>query len=217
MLIRQEVPEDDFLVGYLSSDVPDSNVIVRTLDPTLNRPIESEYNQLDRHKLSLTARVESAPSPETRKIDLNVELRITYSFEDKTDILQAHYQVIDLDQMAELGKHTEPYFSAFKGDPLAIAKSVLRKHRFPSEYSQWSSEQKIIFWAERLYKMRRQAGESGSKEDIAFDKTLADEMQSIDPNIRSLLPKCIIRLAQMEMIDYAELLASFEERTGLFI
>ena len=56
MLIRQEVPEDDFLVGYLSSDVPDSNVIVRTLDPTLNRPIESEYNQLDRHKLSLAAR-----------------------------------------------------------------------------------------------------------------------------------------------------------------
>ena len=137
--------------------------------------------------ISLEERKENIPQSKIEFIDdQNVELRATYSFEDKTNILQEHYQIIDLDKMTEVGKHSEPYFSAFKGDPRIIVKSALRKHRFPSEYSQWSTDQKINHWVERLYKMRRQGGESGSNEDIAFDKTLADEMKSIDPEITKL-------------------------------
>lgn len=218
MFIRDTIPEEDFLAGYLSTDKNDANIIVRIADHSSNRPAEEEYNPMKMRRLSLGERKENIPLPETKTIeDLNLEIRITYSFEDKTNILQQHYQVFELDQMTQVGKHTEPYFSAFKGDLVAIAKSALRKYRFPSEYSQWSPDQKIIYWVERLYKMRRQAGESGSDEDIAFDKTLANAMQSIDPEIKGLLPECIMKLAQLEQIDHAELLSSFRERTGLFI
>lgn len=216
--IKNDLSEDDYLVGFLVDDQNNANIIVWTADRDLGRPIELEYNQPSKRKLSLDERKEHTPSSFiiTTK-DPNAEIRISHSFEDTTNILKEHYQIIDLDHMKEAGKQSEPYFSAFKRDPYEIAKSILRKNNFPKQYALWNRDQRINYWIERLYKMRRQAGESGSSEDIAFDKNLANEMLSIDPDIKSLLPECIMNLSQLEQVDHAELLSTFRKRTGLLI
>lgn len=215
--IKSDVLESDFLTAYTYEKV-DSNIIIRIANRNLNRPIEIEYDGRSKKLMTTEQRKQKAPLPATTLIeDLNAELIKTYVFEPETNILREVYEVVDLSLMRSAGKDSEAYYSAFKRQPTDIIKSIWKEYQFPTIYAQWTHIQKVNYWTERLYRMRRQAGESGAHEDSAFDKTLAQQMKSIDANIEIILPDCIMKLSQLEQVDHAALLAAFRARTGLLI
>lgn len=215
--IKSDVLEADFLTAY-TYESADSNVIIWIANRNLNRPIEIEYDGKSKKLMTIEQRKKNAPLSATTLVnDLNAELVKTYVFEPETNILREVYEVVDLSLMRSAGKDSEAYYSAFKRQPTDIIKSIWKEYQFPTIYAQWTHTQKVNYWTERLYRMRRQAGESGAHEDCAFDKTLAQQMKNIDSDIEKILPDCIMKLSQLEQVDHAALLAAFRARTGLLI
>ncbi len=216
--IKIDISENDFLASYQNENEGKPSLIVWTISRTLNRQIELEYDPSTNQKISIEERKARAPASSAKKLeDSRFELNESYFFEEGTNTLHKKYTLFDMQKMQEAGCEIEPYYPTSSTDPTDIAKSILKKYCFPTQYTQWNNEQRINYWTERLYRMRRQAGESGAHEDCAFDSALANEMLSIDSNIKNVLPDCIMKLAMLEQTDHANLLASFRNRTGILI
>lgn len=216
--IKIEVCESDFLTAYQCQNESNPSIVIWTIDRAINKQTEIEFDLTTKQKLCIEERKIRAPKPSTMKPeDPRFELRTSYYFEEETNTLHRQHTLFDLQEMQGTGSVSEPLYPTFESDPKETANSLLKKHNFPIQYTQWNNEQRVNYWTERLYRMRRQAGESGAHEDCAFDKTLAQEMESIDLDIKNILPDCIMKLSKLEQIDHADLLAAFRSRTGLMI
>lgn len=216
--IKKDIPEEDFLAAYATSEKSSSNIIVWAINRALNRQVEFEYNPSTNSTLSISERASRTPKPLTVQLDnKGFELRKSCFFEHETNTLHDQYTLIDSDRMQEVEIETETHYSPTKRELSEIADALIKKYKFPEQYAQWNHAQRVNYWTERLYRMRRQAGESGAHEDCAFDKTLAQQMKNIDSDIEKILPDCIMKLSQLEQVDHAALLAAFRARTGLLI
>lgn len=216
--IKIDVCESDFLTAFQCENEGHPSLVVWAINHTLNKQTEIEFDLSRNQKISIEDRKIRAPKSSTMKLeDPRFELRTSYNFEEETNTLHRQHTLFDLQEMQEAGSESEPLYLTFNSDPKEIAKSLIKKYTFPIQYTQWNNEQRVNYWTERLYRMRRQAGESGAHEDCAFDKDLAREMESIDRDIKKILPDCIMKLSKLEQIDHADLLSAFRSRTGLMI
>jgi hypothetical protein len=70
-----------------------------------------------------------------------------------------------------------------------------------------SNQEKAPYWSSRLYRQRRQIGESGGDENAIFDKSFLDKLLVQEPNILNIIPECLRHLANI--------IAEFKTRTGI--
>ncbi|WP_206674551.1 hypothetical protein [Rheinheimera pleomorphica] len=86
---------------------------------------------------------------------------------------------------------------------------------FPMQYGGWTKQEKVNYWSEQLYRIRRHASEDGAPLDSVFNAKLIEHMTNIDANILNLLPEILIQLAKMEMTATAPIFAAFTARTQI--
>ena len=216
--IAMNIADSDFLSAYQNSDAANPIYIVKIVNRKTGRPLEREFDWNTKLELSYDDRTAKLPSVSTIQIpDLNAQVNLSFYLEPDTNIARELYEVVDLSSMKIVGTDTEAHYSTYKRSPTEIARSILKKYNFPNEYASWNNSQRINYWTEQLYRMRRQTSESGAPEDCAFDNDLAKQMLAIDPEIKKILPDCLLKLSQMEQVDHAALLSNFRKLTGMMV
>ena len=83
------------------------------------------------------------------------------------------------------------------------------------KYHSWTKQEKVNYWSEQLYRIRRHTGEDGADLDSVFNAQLVQHMTNIDSNILHILPEILTELAKMEMIALQQIFKAFSARTQI--
>ena len=214
----ETVSEATFIKAYTTS--APSRIIVWVKDLRTRRQRELEFDAELQRFLGRDERVQELPPPETFELtDMQLSVSRSFLLEDETDVLYERYAFMPpaADDHSESPVAMQIYYSKFKKSPRQLAQSALKKAAFPAKYARWTSAERANYWVGVLYRARRQAGESGAREDDAFDVDLRRAMLATDPAIEAILPECIASLARMEQVESSTLARVFSERTGLAV
>lgn len=68
-----------------------------------------------------------------------------------------------------------------------------------------------------LHRIRRQAGERGGNEDVAFSPVLLEKMRTVGSGIDGILASILAELSRMEVVDSNAMRDAFNRRTGASI
>ncbi|MDP5191719.1 hypothetical protein [Rheinheimera baltica] len=147
--------------------------------------------------------------------DLNVKVKVSYLLEAETDVLHEELTVYGSLTGKPVISAKYVVFNAFKTDRKKEVAKLVEKASFPMQYSAWTQQEKVNYWSEQLYRIRRHAGEDGASLDSVFNAKLIEHMTSIDANILNLLPEILVELAKMEMTAANSIFAAFTARTQI--
>jgi hypothetical protein len=208
--------ESDFIKAYDCTE--DGTVVVWIKNREIEKQQELEFSLKAERLLSREERENAFPLPENvNLIEMNVKVIKGYRLEAATDVRYETYEVYTNDLQTKITSCEQIYFSpALIGIGNVVGPAV-EASLFPIRYSSWSLQEKVNYWVAALYRLRHQTGEMGGHEDDVFVLGLIRKMQMIDANIEAILPLVIRGLATMESISQAELIESFNRRTGLSI
>lgn len=211
--IRTRVTPDNFLAAYTID--PAKRIVVWAVNNQIEKQEELEYSIPENKILTTEERKIAIPPGKTAVLpELGVEVYIEYELEKDTNVLYEKYKIFSIENKTFIAEASQIYFSPYKSPLKEAVRSALNDYRFPQLYKNWSTSEKINYWVEALYRLRRQTGEFGAHEDDIFDKSLIEQMKYVDPEIADLIPDCLKRLANIEQIDESNLLKSFEIKTG---
>ncbi|WP_444995471.1 hypothetical protein [Aliikangiella sp. IMCC44359] len=212
-MLKARVNTDNFLSAYSIND--SDRVIVWIVNNQLGKQEELEFSKSENKLLSVEEREAVMPIGKTVIISkLGVEVTTEYKLEEGTNVLYEVYKIHSIESKTIIGNASQIYFTPYKSSLEEIVKSTLDDYQFPLLYKEWDENEKINYWVDVLYRLRRQTGESGGHEDDVFDKSLLEQMKLVDPKIFNLLQNCLNRLAKIEQIDENALTRSFEAKTG---
>ena len=190
--------------------------VVWIVNDQTKRQQELEFDEKAARFLSRGERASSLDAPfDVEYKDLNVKVKVSYLLEAETDVL--HEELTVYGSMTSKPVISAKYvvFNAFKTDRKKEVAKLVEKASFPMQYSGWTQQEKINYWSEQLYRIRRHAAEDGASLDGAFNAKLIEHMTNIDANILNLLPEILIELAKMEMTAVNPIFAAFTARTQI--
>lgn len=211
--LRVNIAAEKFLSAYSSLD--SKNVVVWVANDDTGMQQELEYDFIKGRFLTRQERsmlLSSGKNVFLPKQGVNV--LIEPMLEKDTNVLYEVYKVFFSDSDELLGDVYQRYYSLYGKTIDEIVNSLLSERGFPSLYDKWDEKKKVEYWVSILYRIRRQAGESGVCEDEAFEPSLIEKMREIDEGIDKILPICLKRLASIEQVDEMRLINSFENKTG---
>ena len=186
------------------------------VNESTKRQQELEFDTKTMHFLNRAKRAESLEKPFYLEFqDLNVKVKVSYALEPETDVLHEELTVYSSFTGEPVANEKYVVFNAFKTDRKTEVANLLEKAAFPMQYSSWTKQEKIDYWSEYLYRIRRHAGEDGASLDSVFNTKLLQHMTEIDSNIIDLLPKILSELAKMEMTAATPIFAAFCARTKI--
>ncbi|MEG3789957.1 hypothetical protein V1318_07475 [Lysobacter sp. CCNWLW3] len=207
--LRAFVRVHDFIKAYA---LPDSgNYILWTHNQSLGKQQEKEFSADLGRLLERSERERRLPAPQ--KISLEVRgfwIVKGFRLEERTDCLYETYAVHDPDTLQAILTCEQIVFVPSMRAVRDLVGDALDSHMFPREYASWSEGEKIAHWVRFLYRIRRQAGETGSDPNVVFDASLFEHMSSIDPHIRATIEQVLDGLAGMEAISAADLRVALE-------
>ncbi|RDH42660.1 hypothetical protein [Zooshikella ganghwensis] len=207
------VKVDDFLSAYSISD--SKSVIVWVVNSDLGKQEELEFSTFENRLLSRKERESAMPTGETTIFsELGVEVLTDYKLEVATNVLYEMYKIFSVDSKKIIAEKSQIYFTPYKSTLKEIVINALDDYQFPKLYEGWDENEKINYWVEVLYRLRRQTGESGGHEDDIFNRSLIDQMMQVDSKVVNLLPTCLKRLANIEQLDEHSLTSAFEAKSG---
>lgn len=190
--------------------------IVWIVDSATQRQQELEFDANTARFLSRSERVAALKAPFYIEYkDLSVKVKVSYVLEAETDVLHEELTVSDALSDAPVASGKFVVFNAFKADRAKEVANLVAKAAFPLQYKGWTKQEKVNYWSERLYRLRRHAGEDGASLDSIFDAKLVKHMTEIDANILQLLPEILTELAKMEMTTASQIFAAFATRTKI--
>lgn len=210
------VPESAFLKAY---DVAESkSIVVWYIDSKQNRQHEVEFSRERGRALSRQERENAFPAQ--REIVLSTDgakIRIGNRLEHGTDVRYETYVAFDLVHGARLVECEQVFYAPFLLALEAVVRPAIRETKFPCLYARWTLTEKIEYWVGVLHRIRRQAGERGGNEDVAFSPVLLEKMRTVDSGIDSILASILAELSRMEVVDSNAMRDAFNRRTGASI
>lgn len=212
-LIRSLYSQEQVLSAY-ASDIT-NNIIVWIINPSTNKQMEVEYSFSENRLLSVEERLRALPAPQ--RIDLRqglLSLTKSYVIEKDSGTLYENYELRDTRNPNSLAFTSQVYHTPYRETDDRIKEKLITQVEQKILYSSMTAQQKAAYWSGRLYKQRRQIGESGRDENAIFDGNLLEEMCNFDPEVEQVLPECLRQLADMEQADYFGLVEEFQRRTG---
>ncbi len=210
-LIRSQYAQEQILSASVSDTT--NNVVVWVANPETKKQMEIEYSSNENRLLSAEERLSALPSPHRIKKE-SLSVIKSYLIEKDSCTLYEHYELRDTSEPMALAVASQIYYTPYRETEERIMEKLLKQVEQKISYSAMTKQQKAAYWSSRLYKKRRQIGESGGDEDAVFDKKLLEEMRKLDPIIEDILVECLRQLADMEQADYIELVEAFKKRTG---
>jgi hypothetical protein len=212
LVLSEQVEQADFLSGYSTSD---ENILIWVINRASGKQKELEFFKLENRFLSREEREKKLPKPSKKILPkVGVEVLQYYSLEPETDVLYEKIDIFSLKTNEKVTQASQIYFISYKNTLEELVKAAIKKYEFPCIYASWDDEEKVNYWVEVLYRIRRQTGESGGKEDSVFDQELINNMFKVDAKISKIIPTCIKRLAAIEQQDEQKLFSAFLNRTG---
>lgn len=190
--------------------------IVWVVNDATKRQQELEFDVKAARFLNSSERATSIEAPfYVEYDDLNVKAKVSYALEIETDVLHEELTVYGSLTGKQVANGKYVVFNAFQTDRKKEVASLLKKAAFPMQYSAWTKQEKVNYWSEQLYRIRRHAGEDGASLDSVFNAKLLKHMTDIDANIIDLLPEILTELAKMEMTAASPIFAAFSARTQI--
>ena len=190
--------------------------VVWVVNDTTKRQQELEFDVKAARFLSRSERAAELDAPFYIEYkDLNVKVKVSYMLEPQTDVLHEELTVYSFVSEQPFADTKYVVFNAFKTDRKNEVMKLVQKAAFPVQYSGWTKQEKVNYWSEQLYRIRRHAGEDGAPLDSVFNAKLVGHMTDIDANILNLLPEILIQLAKMEMTSADPIFAAFTARTQI--
>lgn len=139
----------------------------------------------------------------------------SYGLERDSGTLYEHYRAYRDGRSEVLAMCSQIYYSSYRESEKAMVRKVFNEIDRQNLYSGFTDQEKVNFWAARLYRQRRQIGEEGGDENDIFDEDFLTELRKSEPSIDSLLRDIIFELARMEQGDADDLIRLFEKKVGL--
>lgn len=190
--------------------------VVWIVNDQTKRQQELEFDEKAARFLSRGERVSSLDAPfDVEYKDLNVKVKVSYLLEADTDVLHEELTVYGSLTGKPVISAKYVVFNSFKTDRKKEVAKLVEKASFPMQYSVWTKQDKVNYWSEQLYRIRRHAGEDGASLDSVFNAKLIEHMTNIDANILNLLPEILIELAKMETTAANPIFAAFTARTQI--
>lgn len=214
--ITSFIAESTFTKAY---NFPEQRkVIVWTSDKNLKKSQEQEFSLMLNRFLTRDEREKDFPRPEViTMMDEGLSVIKSYRLEYGSDRLYETYDVRSLDLKTRIATCEQIFYSPMLNDVGDLVRKAVKTASFSTTYNGWSVQERENYWVGTLYRIRRQTGESGRNEDESFSVKLLNEMKATDPNIVTLLPAILGRLAAMESVNVNDLIDSFNQKTSLFI
>lgn len=190
--------------------------IIWVINPATKRQRELEFDVKSNRFVDISERqarlslVENITYPQ-----LGVSVAVDQHLDTETEALCESLHIYPIGSSEEIANCSYMVFSGISTDKLKHVEQALEKASFPIIYNSWSQLQRINYWAEVLYRMRRQAGEDGADEDCVFSSALVEQFKKVEPNIMVLLPAILTELANMEMTAASPIFAAFSARTQI--
>ncbi|MEK6346979.1 MAG: hypothetical protein V4764_05840 [Burkholderia sp.] len=214
--LRSAIPEALFLKALEHAEA--QTLIVWQIDPALDTQREIEFSPRLARPLSRAEREAQFPAPRDVVLqDEGVRVRIDNWLAPDTDVRYETYAVFDPDTSVKLAECQQLVFLPTMQQPAEVVRAALERVRFPARYAAWAPEERIRYWVGRLYRIRRQVGESGLDEAAAFGPDLLAQMRAVDPAIDGLLGAVLTEPARMEGMRADSMLTAFNQRSGTSI
>lgn len=212
--LRQLLEEVTFLKAY---SLPETqSVIVWVKDLATGKQKELEYSHHDARLLTTEERAQRLPRAESRGVGPEEWMAtVSYRLEELTAVRYEVFVVQWRGAGPVLGTAEQIFYSPFRRSWEDMVRGIVATQAFPQQYRSWSTEQRVNYWVGRLYRMRREAGESAGDENAAFNVRLLSEMRSLEPELDRLLPLIFASLAAMEQTDARGIAEAFSARTSL--
>jgi len=216
-LIRSFYTKEQFLSAH-TSDLS-NNLIVWVINPIQKKQLEIEFSPEEGRILSIHERLKSLPA--SQRVEFEHEgrsliLTTSYTLEEDCETLYQHHEIIDReDPSLHASTDLRAYHTPYRESPERIKTKLIKEIDQQLLYRSMSNQEKAAYWSSRLYRQRRQVGECGGDENAIFEKSFLDKLLVQEPNILSIMPECLRHLANMEQLDYDELIAEFKTRTGV--
>ncbi|MFC3032167.1 hypothetical protein ACFOEE_06520 [Pseudoalteromonas fenneropenaei] len=208
--LKSKIKEEELLTAYSINNF--KKVLIWIVNEELGKQEELEYSSEHNALLSLEERQKDAPCERVVSIpEMGVEILIYYSFELNTNVMYENYQIRPIGSTDVLANSSQIYYSPYKNSPEEVAKGVLDEYKFANTYKSFDRDEKINYWVGILYRLRRQAVESGCEEDVIFDDKLLKKMKEVDQDIEIILHLCLEKLAALEQIDESKLKKAFNK------
>lgn len=214
--LKKVVRESDFIKAY--DCVESGSLIVWIINHQLGKQQEIEFSMKLSRVLSAEERIRSFPAP--ADIDVaGVDYKVVqgYRLEPGSDVRYETYNVSTCDLHNHVVTCEQIYYSPALAEVADVVRPAIESALFLAQYRSWSLQEKVNYWVAALYRLRRQAAENLALEDDAFGVSLIGKLRKVDPNIDALLPVILKGLAVMESIAPAELINTFNRKTGLTI
>jgi hypothetical protein len=178
---------------------------------------EREYSVAEDRFLSRAEREQELPADrEVALTEPRVRVVQRACLLPDSDVLYETYTVYDPRRETLIVECGQEFFTPVYQDPEILVVNAVRRATFPRRYrDQWSPSERVSHWALWLHRARREAGESGDDEDVAFIPAVWRYMLEIDPDIEQLLPEIIDELARLWMTDPDQMLTEFRRRIGI--
>ena len=190
--------------------------IVWVINPATKRQLEVEFDVKNDRFVDRTERQARLPLVENISYpQLGVSAAVEQYLDEDTDALCESLHIYPIGSSEEIANCSYMLFSGISQDRAKHVEQALKKASFPAMYISWSQQQQVNYWAEVLYRIRRQAGEDGSHEDNVFSSELIEQFKKIEPNIIGLLPAVLSELAKMEMTAADPIFAAFTAKTQI--
>lgn len=215
-LLRRALMGRKILLGWHTAD--GERVILWLLDQAVGNSVEVEWSEERGRLLTKLERCEVLAKPERFDLEsLGISALRSEYIDDKNHRLSENFLVTSLtNEFAEFSC-TQAIYSPARLKLSELLEQHVRVARFPSIYAQWRKDEKVTYWTHYLYRGRRQCGEDGQDEDVAFGPDVVAHMKDIDHEIEQLLPDIVQRLAMMDALDPRELAERFSKRTGYLV
>lgn len=210
------IPEAAFHKAY---DNPDTNtIVVWYLDSKLGKQRELEFSRQLSRPLTRTERESAFPAEREMVLpDDGVKIRIGNRLDPDTDVRYETYVALDPVTSAAIAASEQLFYAPVVLEPAAVIRPAIETATFPAQYAAWPASDRIRHWVGVLYRLRRQAGESGGREEGAFGPDLLAEMRAVDADVDAILGAVLAELARMEMTTPDAMRAAFNRRTGASI
>jgi hypothetical protein len=203
-----------FLFAYQLVD--SGRFVIRHADPSNNHVEELEFDPRQNRFLSADERLRlRASEPRQLRMPSGQTVQVSYRIHPDRSSLLAHYDIYSGDNGKKTFEVEQEVYAPTPSEPIAAIGKALERAQFPLEYARWDEHRKAASWASTLHRLRRAKGESGRDEDEVFTPALLHDMERTDPNVRALLKRILIQLADLGQVDPKQLEATFMQRVGL--
>lgn len=176
---------------------------------------ELEFSAADGQLLSSADRVNGLPLPrEFLDDEINVVVHVRHRLDPVSNLRYEAYRVLSREN-GSVAEFERIYYAPMLLSSAEFVRSKWDQVTLPVQYSVWPEAEKVRHWVAMLYRARRNVGESGQDEDLAFSPALYAQMKSVDPAVDQILPQVFVELSRMENDSAEALYSAFRSRVAV--